>query len=179
MSRPRLWYAAVFALLPAALAAQDTTRVPTVAVLKRVAEAVDGYPLRGTVYVVLDSAQEVAAVVASRSEADSVVRALRRAEVHGPLRASPSSFQSLVARCIHSRSAMRGICPQLPLRDIRTLSLVIGLRDGTSRRVELPLDGDALFLTMSAFDKFAFPYYARTEGVEAAIEMRRRMMGRP
>src|SRR5688572_27066957 len=116
--RPRyLLIAAAIALLPTSSTAQDTTRVPaapapTVAVLKRLAEAVDGYPVQGrSVFVVLDSAQEVAAVVGSLTAADSVLRTLRRGQIHGPYRPAPSSRLSLLPGCIHIMSAMTGICP--------------------------------------------------------------------
>jgi hypothetical protein len=174
-----LLVAAALTLLPATSATQEPSRAPTsVAVLKRIAEAVEGYPARGTVYVVVDSVGEVAAVVGSRTQADSMFANVlgRRGGIHGPYRAAPPSRLSLLARCVHSRSVMRAVCPELPIGDISRLTLMIGLRDGTSRSVELPIDADALFLTISAFDKFAFPYYARTNGVEAATEMRQRLL---
>jgi hypothetical protein len=180
MSRTRLWYVAAIALLPASVTAQDTTRAPTVTALRRVAEALDGYPARGSVYVVLDSIQEVRAIVSSRPQADSVLRLLRgRGEIHGPLRASPSASRNLVMRCVHMDSAMQGICNHfrpIPLSEIDSMSLVIRTRDGASRTISLPRRADAIFLTMSAVDKFVIPYYTRVDGVDAAAALRRRML---
>ncbi len=58
-----------------------------------------------------------------------------------------------------------------PPEAVITVTLV--LLDGR----EIHLDGrehDAVFWTLSAVDKFAVPYYARTDGPEFAAEMRRR-----
>lgn len=191
MSRPKQWYArpaaglrwilaaAALSFLPSAIAAQDTTRVPTVAVLKRVAEAVAGYPDSATVFVVLDSTQEVAGVISSRSLADSIRRRVR-GEIHGPFRALPD-LSDFLMRCVHDgRSSAMHICngriPVIRLVDIRTISLVIGTRDGASHTIELPPQADAIFLTMTAFDRFAVPYYTRLNGVDAAAQMRQRML---
>jgi hypothetical protein len=84
-------------------------------------------------------------------------------------------------RCVHDgRTSVMQMCngriPRIALSDIATISLVIGMRSGASHRIQLPATGDAIFLTRSAFDKFAVPYYVRLHGVDVAAAMRQRMV---
>ncbi|HEU4453697.1 MAG TPA: hypothetical protein VFR81_11590, partial [Longimicrobium sp.] len=62
------------------------------------------------------------------------------------------------------------------------VEVTMTLRDKAGVERTIRLDGrehDALFWTASAIDKFAVPYYARTDGAEFAAEMRRRAMQGP
>jgi hypothetical protein len=177
-------------LLPSPADAQDTARVPSQVLLKRLAEAVDGHRHGRTVYIVArnDSLAEVVGVFENRVQA--VDDARRRGSTYGvfggykyvpPPSPLPQprghDFPEIVlGGCIHDgkRSAWRAICPQdvLPLSSVDSLSLVVRLKDGTTRRWDLGTSTDAVFLSQAAIDKFAIPYYARILGVEAAAAMR-------
>ena len=177
-------------MLTVSLEAQDTSRVrvsrPDTAaalssqLLKRIAAAVDVQRNGSQVYVLVDRAAGVVRdVAATRPAALEQARRLGRGiVVLGPYTASNDygdRFDATVAKCVHDAySMMEARCPPDYRRsDIATMSLVVQLKDGTSRRIELPASADALFLSVAAFDRFAIPYYQRLLGDETARELRR------
>jgi len=167
-------------------AQQDATRVPTVTLLKRIAEAVDGRRTGRSVFVVTNvDSMNVTVVVSTRAEAMGVVRRLGpRYEIHGPFRTDVNlgELENIVpSECVHDAitSAMRvKICngAVIRLENLESLSLVIRKLDGTVRTVQLPLTTNAIFLNLSAFDKFVFPYYEKIMGLEATAAWRDRLV---
>ncbi|HEU4452328.1 MAG TPA: hypothetical protein VFR81_04680, partial [Longimicrobium sp.] len=68
-----------------------------------------------------------------------------------------------------------------PAESLRVETVTLTIREGDRTR-EVQLDGrehDAVFWSLSAIDKFAVPYYARTDGAEYAAEMRRKVAKGP
>lgn len=165
-------------LIPAA-AALLMTSVPAKAqnatTLKRIAEALDGFPGSGPVFVVLGP-EQVAGIVRSRREADSLVTALPNSRAYGPYEADLPNPRDFVSKCFHWQSAMSGYCPNIQFRDIMEISVNFRMRNGQVHTVQMPRGADALFLSSSAFDKFAFPYYARVYGPDSAAAIRRSAM---
>lgn len=166
--------------------AQDSSRVPTVTLLKRIAEAVDSRRTGREVFVVTSvDSMNVTAVVSSRAEAMAITKRLGdRYDIHGPFRTTVNlgPIENIVpADCVHDgiMSAMRTkICNDVVIRleNLESLSLVIRKLDGTVRTVQLPLTTNAIFLNLSAFDKFVFPYYEKIMGLEATAAWRDRLV---
>lgn len=181
--------------LPAIAGAQPT-RMPTVTLLKRLAEAVDGNRGGTPVYVVASYRfpNEVAGVYRNQQSADSAARASGPDhDVFGPydptpidivrpgtspVAIAPGGRTHLLLRCVHDgRSSMMHIymCPPDPLIDrdlVRALGLTVTLTNGRVVTLGLPQSTDAIFLGMEAIDKFAVPYYSRIIGPAATLEMR-------
>ncbi len=170
----------------ATASAQDSTRVPTVTLLKRIAEAVDSRRTGRSVFVVTNmDSMNVTAVVDTRGDADAIVSRLgSRYDVQGPFRTGIDlgPIEDIVpADCVHDgfMSVMRTkICNDdiIRLRDVAAMSLVLTKRDGTSRTISLPLSTNAIFLNLSAWDKFVFPYYEKIIGLEATAAWRDRII---
>lgn len=172
------------------VAAQDRP-VPTAAMLKRIAEAVESSRNRDTVYVVMNrDSVTVVGMEDKYADAERVLRALARAglryDIWGPY--LPTNHWDWLIDivpdgCVHDgQSNMIGlICDGGATRysQIRDMSLTLRMRDGTARTIALPAGTDALFLTYSALDKFVFPYYERVIGLGATFAMRQRYMSRP
>jgi hypothetical protein len=178
--------ALIVLVFPPRLVAQEPTRAPTVTLLKRVAEAVDGHRTGGDVFVVVnhDSAT-VDAVVPTNREATALANRLGQGHgVVGPVRGSIDlgPMGSYVpSYCVHDgfTSEMRlKICNSVPMLrgEILSMSLVVKMRNGSTRTINLPNGSDAIFLSMSAYDKFVFPYYARIIGVDATAAWRQQMI---
>ena len=200
----RLAFVTAVALSAASLAhAQDTTRVATPTLLKRLAEAVDGGLNGRLTYVVaaLDSLNPVAGTFPMEAAAAALAARLgSRWQVFGPIRQDlpdwicrpgirtpglPCFEEPPQVGCHHDRdmSVMGGattICPELARdrlvrpSEIDSITVVVHLRDGTRRITPYPRTTDAIFLSVQALDKFAFPYYARIIGLEAAAALRQR-----
>jgi hypothetical protein len=172
-------------LPPAALAAQgDHGPVPDVVLLKRIAEAVDGHRTGGLVYVVasLDGDHPVAGVFGNPKEADKALERLGEGYSRfGPFQAPLDREPSQLVGCVHiaNTSRMSPMSDQcvppsrsIRLEDVRRMTLVLGLADGTVDTLPLPRGTDVIMLSLNAFDKFAVPYYLRTLGLAGTSEMR-------
>lgn len=174
------------ATLPtAALAAQGGkgNPVPDVTLLRRIAEAVEGDRSGGQVYVVasLDGLHPVAGTFPDPKSAEQAAFDLGGGfQVFGPYQAPPEPPPGLTVGCVHnSRNSMmhiRTLCvpPRRPVEfeDVARITLLLERVDGRIDTLPLPKGGDAIFLTLTAFDKFALPYYERTLGLAGATEMR-------
>jgi len=68
------------------------------------------------------------------------------------------------------------VIPPIALRDLAEITVSFRMRSGQVHTMILPPDADALFLSSTALDKFAFPYYARVYGVDSAAAMRRSIL---
>ena len=177
--------AAIAALFSFRLEAQNTTPVLTATMLKRMAEAVESRRNGEVVYVVMnrDSAT-VAGVMPTRPDADNLRKKLGKAyDVHGPFQGKYDLgplVDFVPKSCVHDGlSNMIGlICDSQPMRrsQISSMSLVLKMRDGSSRTIALPSGTDAVFLSYPAYDKFVFPYYEHVIGLEATAAMRQRMI---
>lgn len=180
--------AAIVALFSFPANAQDTSPVLTTTMLKRIAQAVDGRRSGEIVYLVLhrDSAT-VAVVTPSRPDAEAIRKKLGEHYILvgpfvgtyelGPL------FDLVPSDCVHdgNTSNMIGlICngQQIHRSQISSMSLVLRMRNGSTRTIALPSGTDAVFLSYPAFDKFVFPYYERVIGFDATSAMRQRMLTR-
>jgi hypothetical protein len=74
---------------------------------------------------------------------------------------------------------MRGqICNGIQIRmsEVQSVSLVFNMRNSSTRTIALPSGSDAIFLSLSAYDKFVFPYYARIIGIDATAAWRQQMI---
>lgn len=99
--------------------AQDSARVPTVTLLKRIADAVDGLRLGRNVFVVTSAdSMTVTAVLPSRPDAEALLARLDpRYDLHGPYRGDIDLGpidHILPADCVHdglSAFKPRAICP--------------------------------------------------------------------
>jgi hypothetical protein len=178
--------------LPPTARAQDSTRVPSQTLLRRLAEAVDGNRGRGAIFIVAsyDSLNRVDGVFRDRERAAARARALGRSyDVFGPFRSDlpepcshdPDDPDPCVRPCVHDaltslRAPRASMCPPSPVAirtgQIDSLFLTFRLKDGRIQRVVLPPTADAIFLTFPALDKFAFPYYSRIIGLDSAAAMR-------
>jgi hypothetical protein len=189
-------------VVAASTSAQDSTRVQTPKLLKRIAEAVDGHRTPGPKFVVAsyDSLHPVAGVFSDRPSADDLrARLGPRWDVFGPFHSDVvcelrsevrmPCLDDPIGGCVHDGwSSMMGrlmgggtepICPPdagvlrgLRLSEVASMTLTFTLRDGTTRHLPISGNADAIFLTLPALDKFAFPYYARVGGPELAAMMR-------
>lgn len=162
--------------------------MPTARLLLRVAEAVDGHRTGAPVWVVASEVDtlDVLGVFENRDSAQAAVTrsAALRPIIFGPYATTPDSRMGPVflLQCHHDgKSAMIPLyCPPtfMPFRDIERVTITIRLRDGTDRTVPVPRSVDAVFFSVSALDKFVFPYYTRLLGAEQAAGMRRNLVGR-
>lgn len=64
----------------------------------------------------------------------------------------------------------------LGVEEIEKIDLVIHLENGCTQSVTLSGKIDSIFLNLSAFDKFVFPYYCHVSGVDFAKEMREKLI---
>lgn len=163
---------------------QDTIRVATPVLLKKIAEAVDGTRTGGLVWVVANTnaPHTVAGTVERETDARTLARRAGASfAVFGPYRTYRDAFDVTPSNCVHNQwtSEMTpGICPpEIRLGQVDTMTLTLRMRDGTVRTIPLPAGTDAIFLTLSAVDKFAMPYYVRIVGVDSAAALRGSMTG--
>lgn len=167
--------------LSAGSAAAQVRGVPA-SLLKRLAEAVDGSRTGMPLFVVADSQSPhtVRGVFPSRPEA---VDAARRAGItygaFGPFYAPLDTGDERHSWVIwpHGPLSMGDSVPRLreavAADNIRDIVITINTRDGRAvTSTYAPNEVDAVFFTVSALDKFAFPYYARVYGVTAAAHLR-------
>ena len=163
------------------------TASATPLVLRRLAEVLDGHRTGGTVWIALGRAAPHPAlgVFATRAAALQALRdSVGRFTLHGPLAATrdpiASDGRQLVLKCQHYQSAMHAeICPpgpQIDFGSVERMELTIRTRDGRTHILPLDPRADAIFLTLSAVEKFAMPYYAGVLGVESAAALRQRII---
>lgn len=162
-------------------ASNDTLSAP---MLRRLAEAADALRDGKVKWMLVDTAPpyNVAGVYGTADSAFDSVLVARGFRVRGPFR-TPIDFgmpDEVFVICTHSKrpnpSAYR-ICPTRPIRlpTIRGLNLVIRT---TTDTINIPLHADevdALFFSVSAFDKFVAPYYTRLYGPRYAQQLRDEM----
>jgi len=60
----------------------------------------------------------------------------------------------------------------LGVENIDTVDLTFHFKDGSQQNVTLPGGIDSIFLNLSSFEKFVFPYYCHLYGLEYAKTMR-------
>ncbi len=174
-----------FLITPAPSAAQDSARALPASLLRRLAEVTDGQGISGRVYIVARYAfpHEVLGVFQDRVRADAVVARGQGLGLFGPFETTiPLPPKFFVGGCVHdgTKSAY-GICPQrtAALPDVRSITLITRLQNGDSISVTYPGPTiDAVFFTLDAMDKFAFPYYTRLVGVEETARMRADLVAR-
>jgi hypothetical protein len=141
-----------------ALESQDTTRM-SATLLRVLAEAADGYRTGQPVYFVADHRfpHQVLGSFASRGAADSV-------------RADSGATFAVFGPYVTQRTARPDTASRLV-----GITLTMSTSQGT-RTIDLdPQQIDALFLTRSAFEKFAIPYSTRVHGPAYALGLLRRM----
>ena len=185
--------------------AQPATHIPTTTLLKRLAEAVDGHRQGQLVYVVAqhDYPNATGGVYLDSAAARAAAQRLGAQWGHfGPFRGTgecirvPGTSRCLdepEELCVHDglHSAMDSsvvarvrrlgsICPGpglgFRMNDLDSLSITFHLRSGPAQRMALPRGVDAVFLTLPALDKFVFPYYARTIGLDSTAALRQRFV---
>lgn len=165
--------------------AQPGVRSPSAALLKRLAEAVDGHRTGARVYLVADlrPPHEVRGIY--ETESDALARAQADSAnlgFFGPFQTErdPGAFLGWFSKCVHLQSAMHQYycpgAPVLPLADVDSVIITVRMRDSTTRTIPVPRGADAIFFTLSAVDKFAIPYYTRVAGLEEAATLRRRLI---
>src|SRR6266567_2095520 len=159
----------------------DSTRAMSASLLRRLAEAVDGYRSGDTLFVVAAwrFPHDVAGVFANRRQALEIAR--RRGVdygVFGPYFAPPDSGNEMM---VYSLQFCPGLhdpdswCPDttfalsqtVPYANIKDITITIHAKEGASvERVLAPGQVDAVFFTLSAIDKFVMPYYTRVYGAQ-------------
>lgn len=165
----------------------DSTRAMPASLLRRLAEAVDGYRSGEALYVVAawHFPHEVAGVFPSRALAMEAVR--RRGldyAAFGPYFAPPDSGNEMMVYSLRLCPGLHepdSYCPDttlslsqaVPYAAIKDITITIHSKDGTAvQSVLAPGEADAVFFTLSAIDKFVMPYYTRIYGAQFAADMR-------
>jgi len=151
----------------------------TAALLRRLGEAADGYRTGRPVYVVAcyDDPRDALRVFEREADAlEHLARAGDRFGMFGPF-ATPVDGSASGVPVGEAGASLEARDGSAPAGEV--VEVVLSLRDDAGAETTIRLDGrehDALFWSMSAIDKFAVPYYTRTDGPEYAAEMRRRAM---
>jgi hypothetical protein len=154
--------------------------------LRRLAEAVDGYRTGETLFVAAARSfpHDVAGVFPSSRQATEVAR--RKGVdygVFGPYFAPPDSGNEMMLYSLRpcpGRHELDSWCPDttgsanfaVPYANIKDITITIHQKDGASVESVLSHDVDAVFFTVSAIDKFVIPYYARIYNAQFAADMR-------
>jgi hypothetical protein len=184
-----LFVAALLVARPAhAQPPQDTTRIPSPVLLKRVAEAVDGHRTGRSVYVVASyrPPHNVLGVFERRADAEAQARAAGPSvDVFGPYRSprDPGAFGAWLPGCFHNGRSVwdPASCPDRPVlsfNEVDSITITVRLTNGDTRTFPLPKGTDAAFFTLSAIDKFVIPYYTQLLGVDSAAAMRQGIVQR-
>ncbi len=159
-------------------AAQDTTPL-SAGLLRRVAEAADGFRDGRPAWFLVSQAEPYAVLGVYRDEKPRV--AVPGARLVGPY-VTPRDYDRAVIFVPRphfppTRYAMDSLW-RLPARpwkveDVDSMVVTAYHHSGARWRVASPgVQVDALFFTLGAHDKFVFPYYARVAGLGAAKAMR-------
>ena len=191
---------ALLAVLAAALIPGVTVRAQTrdtmplsASLLRRLAEAADAHRTGQSIWLVADPRfpHDVDTVLVSPPAEDLVLPA--GYHVYGPY-LTPRDFGLPVAQvigCVHTKfpspSAFdprrrrdarlwpsTGMCPMraIPIDSIARMELIVVTLADTLRIPLPPQMVDAVFFSVSAFDKFVAPYYARVQGPAYAQALR-------
>jgi len=175
------------ALLPVTTQSPDTTRAMTATLGRVVAEAADGHRTGEPVWVAAgyEFDHPVLGVFPTYDEALAAISdSLETYGVFGPFETPPDIERGpmlLVAIGCHVPGSKR-ICPWLPIGPLQLdavdrMELGIFTTAGDTTRYQFsPTDIDALFFTISAFDKFFAPYYTHVYGPEFTSAMREELM---
>lgn len=184
----RLGLATSLLLMPGAAVAQDTTTALPASLLRRLAEVADGQGVASEVYIAARHAfpHDVIGVFPTRAQAELRARRMPGVAVFGPFRPTVVELplrQFVPGGCHHDGTkSMYGICPDrppVPLADVLNVTITTRLRNGDSSTVTVPATAvDAVFFTLDAMDRFAFPYYTRLVGVAEAARMREAVVAR-
>jgi len=167
----------------------EPTPAPTAmsaSLLRRLAEAVDGYRTGETLFVAAARSfpHDVAGVFTTSRQATEVAR--RKGVdygVFGPYFAPPDSGNEMM---LYSLRPCPGLhewdswCPDttfslnqsVAYANIKDITITIHAKDGSSVERVLAPQVDAVFLTLSAIDKFVMPYYTRVYNAQFAADMR-------
>ena len=180
---------------------QEGTAAISAVTARAVAEAVDGHRTGRLLWVAACESDSVGVlgVAGTRDSADLLARAVRetRCSAFGPYRTTVDTLETGVRRgtiwrffeidppeptpCVHvGDSAFRGtqLCADLSrLGTLRGIRLTVEGSAG-SRTFSIAPKADAIFLNLSAVDKFVVPYYARIYGPGPALTMRDMLVGR-
>ena len=165
----------------------DSTRAMSASLLRRLAEAVDGYRSGETLFVVAAwrFPHGVAGVLRNPREATEIARR-RGVEygVFGPYFAPPDSGNEMMLYALNPCPGLHepdSWCPDttlalsqaVPYANIKDITITIHAKEGPAvERVLAPREVDAVFFTLSAIDKFVMPYYARVYSAQYAADMR-------
>ncbi len=154
----------------------------TAALLRRLAEAADGYRTGEPIYVVAchdDPRHDLRVFEREADALEHLARAGGRFGMFGPF-ATPVDGSATGGRAREAAASLDAPDGSAPAGEV--VEVTVSLRDpaGAERMIRLDArEHDALFWSMSAIDKFAVPYYAHTDDAELAVEMRRRAMEGP
>lgn len=171
---------------PLRLAGQDHVP-PTSSLLRRLAEAVDAQRDNRAVWVVVQTQApyDVRGLYHSQTEATAAATSLAGYTVFGPFANPPDSgLHTMMVTpdvCPYGRHGSSSQCPDdssavvraMPVEDVD--SVVVSIYGKRSPPLHTRFNGndvDAVFLTLSAIDKFAVPYYTRLYGPAVAARMR-------
>jgi hypothetical protein len=173
-----------------------TMRIDTQPLMKRIAEALDGHRTGGAAYVVAKRAypHDVYGVYDTPEEAGKAAKLVAtRPDIFGPfltirdgvgpigcVHRGPTDITRLRAVGEPLSAAPSRYCPLragLAHDQVDSIIVTVHVRGGRPIVLPLPADADALFLSASALDKFAIPYYSRLYGPDSAGAMRREMLG--
>ena len=181
---------AALSLLPPALLAQPGKEpIPDAVMLKRMAEAIEGFRGSGQAYVVgsLEGLHPVTGVFSDPIEAARAAKVSGPGfKVFGPVLVLAEKTPPFTVACVHvaktsvmfpESNKCVGPGRPLPFEQLKTLTLLLGRTDGTTDTLRLPAGTDAIMLTSTAFDKFAVPYYLRILGLAGVAELRNGFAG--
>ena len=180
-----------FSVTPAQAQGDSSRAIPpgvTAATLKRLGEVVDGQRTGATIYVVMSNRAPYA-VAAITSTADSA-RTLAAAAgegfwAFGPYVTIPDNRVEMYAttQCPKDKTSSLIICPDTsaatatPMSRVAEVIVSVRTTDGVLHTQHFAPDHlEALFFTLSAYDKFAIPYYERVLGLGYATDLRNRMV---
>jgi hypothetical protein len=184
----RLGLATWLLVMPVAAVAQDPTTALPASLLRRLAEVADGQGIAREVYIVAQHAfpHNVVGIFTTRAQAELRARRSDGLGVFGPFQPTVGELpppRFFPYGCRHDgTTSMWEYCPDrliIPLAEVVNVTITTRLRNGDSISVTVPaMSMDAIFFTLDALDKFAFPYYTRLVGVAEAAQMRNAVVNR-
>lgn len=167
----------------AATVAQPKQPALSAAMLRRLAEAADGYRTGQETWIVMakNEPYEVMGGFTDPKEAERVRGDTSRNGVHGPY-VTPRDYDRAIVfvprphfpPTRYGRDSL-WMLPERPWRveDVDSMVITAFHHSGPRWRVaSRGLEVDALFFTLAAQDKFVFPYYATVSGLATARAMR-------
>jgi hypothetical protein len=187
----------LFVLAPLACATTSPAQKPpeptpapaamSASLLRRLAEAVDGYRTGETLFVAAARSfpHDVAGVFTTSRQAAEIAR--RKGVdygVFGPYFAPPDSGNEMMLYSVRPCPGLHepdSWCPDttfslnqsVAYANIKDITITIHAKDGAAVETVLPPGNvDAVFFTLSAIDKFVMPYYTRVYNAQYAADMR-------